>query len=99
MADIERGQELARTASNALTGNVLGIAQDLGTRLARGISERNADEVMKIILEADPFQQTRIINDLASSQDVFAQQLARRIRAGFVGAGVTGQAVGRETGL
>lgn len=83
-------EEGADVAANIGTLNLRGLARNAVDRLRRGISDRNAEEIVNLLLEQDPDRIREILTNIERQGRRITRQRARR--------GATGAAIGATAG-
>ena len=94
LEDLSEQAGQARIAVDALTGNIPGLAANALERLRRGVSERNADAIIGVLLETNPTVQRRILARLVEAGESL-ENVARLQQAAAIG---TGAALGTGAG-
>ena len=90
--------ENAALAANIILARPLGALQNIAQRTARGIDERNAEEIIDVLLEARPQELSNLISEIRTAQETIARSQTRRGAGAVATTSAAGQLAGREEG-
>jgi hypothetical protein len=77
-SDMADQMQMAKSASDALTGRFGQLLENLSNRIAKQIGKRGAEEVLKILTSTDPAEVLPILNRLARTARSQAERKAYR---------------------
>ncbi len=96
--EIAEQREFAETAANIATMNIRGLGRNVVNRLTRGISSKNSEATLRVLLESDPNEVRSLMKQIAAAQQKIRKTETRAANKGAAAGSVAGQQAGTFEG-